>query len=170
LGAGDTCTFNSTGIAIVNAPVDTPPVITGAYVPNGAAAGNNGATIIVGTIDFTVTTPAIGAGTGSISCTDSDPAAPTLTINPANQTGLTTTVADPTVSCGLTLAAQAGTVACSINGAAPTNFAVTCPAGAAVPTPPTPTVIPASSMWSQLSLIGLLAALGLLVVALRRNH
>ena len=61
----------------------------------------------------------------------------------------------------LTGAPQTGTVTC--NG---TTFTLNAPAGVAfVP----PSIIPASSFWSQLTLIGLLAALGGLFVATRRN-
>jgi hypothetical protein len=67
------------------------------------------------------------------------------------------------VGVTLTNAAQANVGVVTFNG---TAFTISAPAGSTfVP----PEVIPASSLWSQLSLIALFAALGGLVLVLRRN-
>jgi len=159
-------------ITISAAPVATPPGITGVYVPRAGVTGQIGATVAVGDLNFTVNTPAANGGTGSVVCSDAA-GGPVFTINPASQLGLTTTVADPVVSCPLTAAAQTGDVSCVINGGAPQTFAgVTCPAGSAAPpvAPAVAVLVPASSLWSKVGLIGLLAVLGLLVVGFRRQH
>jgi hypothetical protein len=175
LGAGDTCTFVGAGINITDAPVATPPVITGVAVPAAPPpTGTIGQTRQIGVIDFTVTAAGTNGGTGSIACTDSDAGnPPVITIAPANQNIATgsTTVADPTVSCALAAAAAPATVNCSINGGAATPFAFTCPAGSAVPPSPVNAIlVPANSLWSKLGLAALLAVLGVVFVALRRNH
>lgn len=68
--------------------------------------------------------------------------------------------------------AAEGDLDCTSNDAAnsPANYPLSAGAATAPPPVPQPNVVPASSLWSQLSLIGLLAALGLLVVGIRRNH
>lgn len=59
----------------------------------------------------------------------------------------------------------AGQITCSANGV-DTLFTVNAPAGAVFQAP---AVVPTTSLWSQLALIGLLAALGGVIVAVRRN-
>lgn len=69
--------------------------------------------------------------------------------------------------------AATGTLDCThdaANIASPVRYTLSSTAATAPPPVPQPNVVPASSLWSQLSLIGLLAALGLLVVGIRRNH
>lgn len=173
-GGAPVATFTvayGSGFTVAPAAVPTPPGITGVYVPRAGASGQIGATVAVGDLNFTVNTPAANGGTGSVVCTDAV-GGPVFTINPASQTGLTTTVADPVVSCPLTAAAQTGDVSCVINGGAPQTFAgITCPAGAALPPPvATPAIIPTNSLWSKVGLIGLLAALGMLMVGFRRQQ
>lgn len=64
-----------------------------------------------------------------------------------------------------------GNLNCTSNdpAAADNDYPLSSVAATAPPPIPQPNVVPASSMWSQLSLIGLLAALGLLVVGIRRK-
>lgn len=68
--------------------------------------------------------------------------------------------------------AATGTLTCVHNDAAnsPAEYPLSAEAATAPPPIPQPNVVPASSLWSQLSLIGLMAALGLLVVGIRRKH
>jgi hypothetical protein len=69
--------------------------------------------------------------------------------------------------------AATGTLDCTHNATnenSPVRYGLSSIADTAPPAVPQPNVVPASSLWSQLSLIGLLAALGLLVVGIRRNH
>ena len=68
--------------------------------------------------------------------------------------------------------AATGELTCTSNdaGNSPAVYPLSSIADTALPAVPQPNVVPASSLWSQLSLIGLLAALGLLVVGIRRNH
>jgi hypothetical protein len=171
LGAGDTCTFTGTGINVIDGPPPpTPPTITGVAVPSVPTPPVTiGSTRQVGTIDFSITVPAANGGTGSVSCVD-DAGGPTFTIAPANQPTITTTVADPTVSCLITGAAQSGTLTCTaVNGGAQ-QFTFACPLGTAVVAPVNAILVPANSLWSKLGLAALLAALGLVFVAMRRNH
>lgn len=64
-----------------------------------------------------------------------------------------------------------GDLDCTSNdpAAADNNYPLSSVAQTALPPIAQPNVVPASSLWSQLSLIGLMAALGLLVVGLRRK-
>ena len=68
--------------------------------------------------------------------------------------------------------AATGDLDCTSNdpAASNNNYPLSSIAETAPPALDQPNVVPASSLWSQLSLIGLLAALGLLVVGIRRNH
>lgn len=132
----------------------------------GGLVGSTRSTLI----NFTNTGGA-GSGSATIDCSTAAP----LSINP---TGLQTVTGsdqptDITVSCTLAEAEQSGTVTCAIEDAGGTRtdtFDFTCPAGSTFIPPPSPEVVPASSLWSKLGLIGLLAALGMLVVGFRRNH
>ena len=67
--------------------------------------------------------------------------------------------------------AVVGSLDCTSNDPALTDvdYPLSSVAETALPPISQPNVVPASSMWSQLSLIGLLAALGLLVVGIRRK-
>jgi hypothetical protein len=75
------------------------------------------------------------------------------------------------VGCTPGAAAVAGTVSCGGTdqaGVINWSWPVNCPA--AQTAPPPPTFVPASSLWSKLALFGVFAALGMLVLGLRRNH
>ncbi|MBB5207323.1 hypothetical protein [Chiayiivirga flava] len=67
--------------------------------------------------------------------------------------------------------AAVGSLDCTTNDPAfsAVDYPLSSVAATAPPPIAQPNVVPASSMWSQLSLIGLLAALGLLVVGIRRK-
>lgn len=64
-----------------------------------------------------------------------------------------------------------GNLNCTSNdGAVPSaDYPLSSIAATGLPAIPQPNVVPASSLWSQISLIGLMAALGLLVVGIRRK-
>ncbi|HRO87890.1 MAG TPA: hypothetical protein PLH21_07680, partial [Chiayiivirga sp.] len=75
------------------------------------------------------------------------------------------------VGCTPGAAAVSGTVSCGGTdqaGVINWSWPVTCPA--AQTAPPPPTFVPASSLWSKLALFGVFAALGMLILGLRRNH
>ncbi|MEJ1248077.1 hypothetical protein [Denitratimonas tolerans] len=75
------------------------------------------------------------------------------------------------VGCTPGAAAITGTVTCTGTdqaGAIAWTYPVTCPAASTAPPPPT--FVPASSLWSKLALFGVFAALGMLILGLRRNH
>ena len=78
------------------------------------------------------------------------------------------------VGAGKTLAvagtaAVSGTLNCSGTGVGRFAYTVSSVAlSAAVPTQAA--IVPASSLWSKIGLVGLLAALGMLVVGFRRQH
>jgi len=75
------------------------------------------------------------------------------------------------VGCTPGAAAISGTVTCSGTdqaGGIAWSWPVNCPA--AQTAPPPPTFVPASSLWSKLALFGVFAALGMLILGLRRNH
>lgn len=67
--------------------------------------------------------------------------------------------------------AAEGNLNCTSNdGAVPSaDYPLSSIAASGPPPIPQPNVVPASSLWSQISLIGLMAALGLLVVGIRRK-
>jgi hypothetical protein len=143
-------------------PVD--PTITGSAgtIPGGLIGQTRSTTI-----DF-VNTGGAGSGSATIDCSTAAP----LSIVPNGLQTVTGSAqpVDVTVSCTLTDTVQAGSVSCVIDdlGATRTQvFDFTCPAGAAFIPTPSPDVVPATSMWSKLGLIGLLAALGMLMVGFR---
>lgn len=145
------------------APVlDPTPADGGTVTVGGGAPGSNG----TGTL---VVTPDGGAGTdvAEVSCTADAP----VSISPASLSfPVGSSPQNFTVTVPLTDAAQSfpGAVTCSGedgNGPFEWVFDVSAPAGVAAPT-----FIPATSLWSKFALIGVFAALGLLMVGLRRNH
>ncbi len=145
------------------APVlDPDPASGGTVTVGGGAPGSNG----TGTL---VVTPDGGAGTdvAEVSCTADAP----VSISPASLTfPVGSSAGSFTVTVPLTDAAQSfpGAITCSGtdgNGTLEWVFDVSAPAGVAAPT-----FIPATSLWSKFALIGVFAALGLLMVGLRRNH
>jgi hypothetical protein len=154
-------------------PPVVPTITTVSPAPGSTSVlptGQPGA-VVSSLIDFSSAGGA-GAGTGTINCSATAP----LTINPngnQNVVGAAQPV-DVAVSCTLTDTEQlGGSVTCAITdlaGARTETFGFTCPAGQAIVAPSQPAIIPTNSLWSKLSLIGLLAALGVLVVGLRRQH
>ncbi len=117
-----------------------------------------------------VITPTGGAGVdpATITCVAADP----LTVSPAGEQSFLPGSAARTfsVGCPLTLEAQDFPAGVTCNGTDGDGdfawtFDVACPAGVVAPT-----FVPASSLWSKLALFGIFAALGLLVLGLRRNH
>lgn len=145
------------------APALTPtPANGGEVAVGGGAPGSNG----TGTIAVTA---AGGAGTdvAEVTCTAAAP----VSISPATLSFPVGSSAQSfTVTVPLTDAAQSfpNAINCSGtdgNGAIEWTFDVSAPAGTAAPT-----FIPATSLWSKFALIGVFAALGLLMVGLRRNH
>jgi len=153
---GTLLTVNAPAGGAATGPTVTAPATTTVTV-SGANVGQQGT---VG-IQFAAaggtpgqSTPLVcGAPTGTV-----------VLVSGGNQTVNTGTQPAPiVVGVPLTIAAQtpAGTITC--NG---TLFTINAPAGSTF-TPPS--VIPASSLWSQLMLIALFAALGGVVLVLRRN-
>lgn len=133
---------------------------------SGGLIGNTRTSVI----NFTNTGGA-GSGSATIDCSTAAP----LSIVPSGLQTVTgsTQPTDVTVSCTLTDVEQSGTVTCVIDDLAGTRtdtFGFVCPAGSTFIPPPAPEVVPTNSLWSKLGLIGLLAALGMLMVGFRRNH
>ena len=148
------------------------PGPTLALFPNGGALTLPPG--IIGTpssdsISVEVTVPGSAGGPSSTAtCNTAAPFTVTgspVTVPAGSSTG---TFGSIGVTCTLTDAERTGTVTCDIDGGAPIVFDVTCPAGSVAPPPPT--FVPASSLWSKLALFGIFAALGMLVLGLRRNH
>lgn len=144
--------------------------------PTLALSPNGGALTlppgIIGTtssssISVNVTDP--GSAGGPSSTATCNTAAPlSLNGSPVTVAAGSSTGGTVRVSCPLTTVDQTGTVTCDIDGGTPIVFDVTCPAGSVAPPPAT--FVPASSLWSKLALFGIFAALGMLVLGLRRNH
>ncbi|MCK7593824.1 hypothetical protein [Pseudomarimonas salicorniae] len=173
--AGGTPTQRQWPLTCAPAPA-TPDVSAspagGAVSVGGGSVGSTAS----GSVVFTATGGA-GSGSATISCTRTSG---TLTLaftggtpgTTANQT--VTGSADPldlSFFATLTDAAQpsVGAFSCVITdagGSETLNFTASAPAGSTF-TPPA--VIPASSLWSQLALIGLFLGLGGLVLVVRRN-
>jgi hypothetical protein len=160
-GAGEqtfSYTFNVAAGAVATGPTLTPPAQT-AITVNGNAVGAVG----TNSIQYTAAGGTAGQST-ALACTVTS-GAPAVSIVSGGSQNVATGSQPAPVVVGVTLtnAAQpnVGTVTC--NG---TVFTISAPAGSTfVP----PAVIPASSLWSQLSLIALFAALGGVVLVLRRN-
>ncbi|MGE4359120.1 MAG: hypothetical protein AB7D30_04680 [Lysobacteraceae bacterium] len=138
---------SGTAITLPNSygtPVSSNIVIT----PTGGDAGGPDASVAcTATAGFTVT-------------------AATLTFTPPGGAAQ-----NAVVGCTPGAAAVSGTVSCGGTdqaGVINWSWPVTCPA--AQTAPPPPTFVPASSLWSKLALFGVFAALGMLILGLRRNH
>ncbi|MBD8527331.1 hypothetical protein [Pseudomarimonas arenosa] len=140
--------------AMAMGPTLTPQATTNINLPV-ALVGSQSNTSIV----FTAGNDGNAGQSTPLNCTAT---APATIVSGGSQSVMTGSQPAPVVAgIVLTGAAQVGTVTC--NG---TVYTLNAPAGVVfVP----PTVIPASSFWSQLSLIALFAALGGLFVAFRRN-
>lgn len=148
-------------------PAITPATAAGAF---GMPAGAIGQTVSR-TLQFT---PSGGAGSGSSTVTCTPAGGSPVTVTPATLTftGSTTTPQSFTVRIPLTDADQGPfDLTCAINDSGADRdviYSVTAAAGAAI-VAPTPTTVPASSTWSQLLLIALMAGLGLAFVGFRRQ-
>ncbi|MCX7562767.1 hypothetical protein OS176_04295 [Xanthomonadaceae bacterium XH05] len=165
---------------------DTTPVTFSVTCPAGTQTlptlGSNpadGGTINInpGMVDDTsngslIVTPTGGAGENpaTVSCSATAP----IGITPSGASLLPGDgPATFAVSCPLTTEEQSYAAAVTCSGTDATgdfewSYDVSCPAGLELPA--IPTFIPASSLWSKLALFGMFAALGLLVLGLRRNH
>lgn len=146
-------------------PILTPTPGNGSTITTGAGAPGQ-----VGT-GALVVTPSGGAGVDPATITCS-PSTASLTVSPAGVQSFLPGAAARTFSVGCTLTQEPqefmGGVTCAgTDGDGPVewSFDVSCPAGVIAPT-----FVPASSLWSKLALFGIFAALGLLVLGLRRNH
>lgn len=146
-------------------PILTPTPADGSTITTGAGAPGQ-----VGTGPLVVT-PSGGAGVDPATITCS-PSTASLTVSPAGVQSFLPGAAARTFSVGCTLTQEPqefmGGVTCSGtdgDGDFEWSFDVSCPAGVIAPT-----FVPASSLWSKLALFGIFAALGLLVLGLRRNH
>jgi hypothetical protein len=171
--AAMTCTRTGGNVADVVFQVDCPaaaaPVVnanpaTGAALTCNGQAGSTQTTSVV----FTNTGNANGTG---FACAVggagfSLQTAPAATITSG---GGTTTA---TVACTVPADGAApinGTLNCTGTGFGPFAYTVSSVAlSAAVPTQAA--IVPASSLWSKIGLVGLLAVLGMLVVGFRRQH
>lgn len=156
-----TATCPQGGVVPVN-PTITTVTATGAFAMPSGALGQTVSRLI----DFSASGGA-GSGSATINCTATAP----VTVTPATQT--VTGSAQPTdvaVRLQLTNAAQGPfDVVCTVTSGSTVRtdtFNVTAAAGTALPPP---TVVPASSTWSQLLLIALMAGLGLAFVGFRRQ-
>lgn len=148
--------FNVAAGGVASGPVLTPPGATTLTV-GGNAVGQQG----TGSIVFTAANGDAGQST-PLNCSVTSG---TVTIVSGGTQNVNTGSQPAPVVVGVTLtnAAQPNVGVVTCNG---TAFTISAPAGSTfVP----PEVIPASSLWSQLSLIALFAALGGLVLVLRRN-
>lgn len=162
----DTVDLTCPALAPVNPVITSAPANGSTTALSGGLIGSTRQT----TINFTAT-GANSLGTASISCSASG----AVTVAPGGAQTVTGTAqpVDQTVSCTLTDTAQAGAVTCAITDAGGTRtdtYNFTCPAGSTFIPAPSPEVVPATSLWSKIGLIGLLAALGMLMVGFRRNH
>lgn len=142
------------------------PTITGSNpAANGVVniAGGTAGSSSQGSIVFSASG---GAGTGStaINCTSNN-AAVTVGPNPLNVVGAATS-ATLTVQVALTDTAQSFDNVINCTGGITATYDVAAPAGIVFVEPE---FIPASSLWSQLSLIALFSVLGGVFLALRRN-
>lgn len=148
-------------------PAITPATAAGAFAMPAGAIGQT----VSRTLQFT---PSGGAGTGSSTVTCSvDPSSPVV-VTPSSRTftGNTTAPQTFTVSIPLTDADQGPfDLTCAINDSgADRNVVYNVTAAAGSPfVLPEPKVVPASSTWSQLLLIALMAGLGLAFVGFRRQ-
>lgn len=149
-----------------------PTINTGTPAPGGApinvSGGFLGGPNSAATITFAASTAATG-GTTVLACADDDA---NSSVAPASQNVTGTNTPTPVVVSFTPGDARTVTVTCTATGgAANQTFVYTYAVGAGSATPPPiqPAVVPASSLWSQLALIALFAALGGVFVSLRRN-
>lgn len=161
-GSAQSGTVNCNGtVFTVNASAGTPatgPTLT----PPGTTTIALGSTLIGNASNTSIVFTAAGGNAGQSTPLTCTATAPVVISSGGTQTVATGSQPAPIVAgIVLTGAAQTGTLTC--NG---TVFTLNAPGGVLfVP----PSIIPATSFWSQLSLIALFAALGGLFVAFRRN-
>lgn len=119
-------------------------------------------------VTFTPNGGDVGGPDATVACAVSG----AFTVTPAN---LTLAVGDApasvAVGCSPGAVVEAGSLTCTVNdetGANDIVWELVCPEMSVAPA--APTFVPASSLWSKLALFGMLGALGMLVLGLRRNH
>lgn len=119
-------------------------------------------------VTFTPNGGDVGGPDATVACAVSG----AFTVTPAN---LTLAVGDApasvAVGCSPGADVEAGSLTCTVNdetGANDIVWELVCPEMSVAPA--APTFVPASSLWSKLALFGMLGALGMLVLGLRRNH
>lgn len=132
-------------------------------VPSGAPGANSCQSFSI------AATGGAGVNPATVTCSSADAA---VVVTPATPLNFLPGAAAQSVQVCTTLtnAAQSfnNVVHCAgADGAGAIDWAfnVAAPAGAVAPT-----FVPASSLWSKLALFGMLGALGMLVIGLRRNH
>lgn len=132
-------------------------------VPSGAPGANSCQSFSI------AATGGAGVNPATVTCSSADAA---VVVTPATPLNFLPGAAAQSVQVCTTLtnAAQSfnNVVHCAgADGAGAIDwvFNVAAPAGAVAPT-----FVPASSLWSKLALFGMLGALGMLVIGLRRNH
>jgi len=162
----------------VNAPTaDVGPTVTAGTPASGSTtavgSGQTQGANFTSNIQFSAAGGS-GSGTTTLSCSVTSSAGATATsatiVSGSPQT-LSVGGAQPqpvVVRFTSPSAAQTVGVTCTA-GASTFNYTYNVAAGTPVLAAPRPEVIPASSLWSQLALIGLMAGLGGLVVAMRRS-
>lgn len=132
---------------------------------------NSYGTPVTTPIAFTPTGGDAGGPNASVTCST---ASAGFTVTPAGALTFTPpggAAQNAVVGCTPGASPVAGVVTCTgthQGGAINWSYDVTCPA--AQTAPPPPTFVPATSLWSKLALFGVFAALGMLVLGLRRNH
>lgn len=164
---------NSTATWTLTAPAGT--VLQAPTLAANPASGtaitlpNSYGTPVSSNIRITPTGGDAGGPDASVACTATagfTVTAATLTFTPPGGAAQ-----NAVVGCTPGAAAVSGTVSCGGTdqaGVINWSWPVTCPA--AQTAPPPPTFVPASSLWSKLALFGVFAALGMLILGLRRNH
>jgi len=163
-------TFNlSCPAPTVNPTISSVPASGSTVSVPGGIAGTQS----TGLIDFSAAGGA-GAGSTAISCTSTGTVQ--IAANPGTPAGQgpvaqTVTTGQPTdLRFGVTLTSTgqspAGTITCTVAGQPNFTYTVNAPAGTTVVPP---TVIPSSSTWSTLALLGLLGVFGLMAVGFRRQ-
>lgn len=132
---------------------------------------NSYGTPVTTPIAFTPTGGDAGGPNASVTCST---ASAGFTVTPAGALTFTPpggAAQNAVVGCTPGAAPIGGVVTCTgthQGGAINWSYDVTCPA--AQTAPPPPTFVPATSLWSKLALFGVFAALGMLILGLRRNH
>ena len=132
---------------------------------------NSYGTPVTSPISITPTGGDAGGPNASVTCST---ASAGFTVTPAGALTFTPpggAAQNAVVGCTPGASPVGGVVTCTgthQGGAINWSYDVTCPA--AQTAPPPPTFVPATSLWSKLALFGVFAALGMLVLGLRRNH